>query len=67
MRAADAQPGDVLLDAGGTTWLRNGREPWDWSTFSGMVCYYGAWKDEYGPQGELVLLVRDGQPVREVN
>jgi len=57
----------VLLDAGGTTWLRNGREPWDWSTFSGMVCYYGAWKDEYGPQGELVLLVRDGQPVREVN
>jgi len=61
VRAADAQPGDVVLDGGGKTWLRTGKEPWQWSSFSGPVAFYGPWLPGYGPQNELVLLVRDGQ------
>jgi hypothetical protein len=62
VNAADCQPGDVVLDAAGKTWQRGDR-PYRWSTFSGPVGYYGPWKAEYGPVGELTLLVRDGQPV----
>ena len=60
--AAQARPGDVLLDGAGTEWQR-GDEPFQWSTFDGPVLYEGPWSDAYGPQGELVLLVRDGKPV----
>ena len=59
--AAQAQPGDVLLDDTGTVWQR-GDELFEWSTFSGPVGYYGPWSDAYGPQGELTVLVRDGKP-----
>ena len=59
--ASEAQPGDVLLDSTGTAWQR-GNEAFNWSTFSGPVGFYGPWFDSYGPQGELVLLVRDGKP-----
>jgi len=51
----------VVLDGGGKTWLRTGKEPWQWSSFSGPVAFYGPWLPGYGPQNELVLLVRDGQ------
>jgi hypothetical protein len=59
--AGQAQPGDVLLDSAGGCWQR-GPDSFSWSTFSGMVVYYGPWLDSYGPQGELVLLVRGGVP-----
>jgi len=59
--ASEAEPGDVLLDAGGTVWQR-GPEIFTWSRFSGPVTYYGPWSGAYGPQGELVLLARDGKP-----
>jgi len=59
--AAEAQPGDVLLDAGETEWKR-GPEFFSWSTFAGPVGFYGPWEDSYGPQGDLTLLVRDGKP-----
>jgi hypothetical protein len=62
MKAEDAQNGDVLLDDKGQCWLR-GFSPHTWSTFSGPIGYYGPWKAEYGPVGELTLLVRDGAPV----
>ena len=60
--AAQAQPGDVLLDSAETEWKR-GDEFFTWSTFTGPVGFYGPWSDTYGPQGELTLLVRDGKPV----
>ena len=59
--ASQAQPGDVLLDGTGTVWQR-GDEAFNWATFDGLVGYYGPWSDAYGPQGNLVLLVRDGKP-----
>ena len=59
--AAEAGPGDILLDAAGTAWQR-GAEPYFWAKFSGPVVYYGPWSDAYGPQGELVLLARGGKP-----
>lgn len=58
-----AKPGDVLLDGNGTVWQR-GDEFYTWSTFTGPVLVFGEWKAEYGPQGPLDLLVRDGKPVR---
>ena len=61
LTAADAELGDVVLDRQGNCWQR-GSGPGAWSTFSGPVMFYGPWLDEYGPQGELVLLVRDGKP-----
>ncbi len=61
MRAEDARPGDVVLDSAGTCWQRGGGAV-RWSTFSGPVTYYGPWLPEYGPQGMLVLLARDGRP-----
>jgi hypothetical protein len=63
MQVADTKKGDVLLDQHGKVWQRTGDRLWNWSTFSGPVSYYGEWKPSYGPQGELCLLVRDGQPV----
>jgi len=66
MRAQDAQPGDVLLDGNGKVWARTGERPWEWNTFTGMVAFYGPWLPGYGPQGELILLVRDGRPVPSV-
>jgi hypothetical protein len=60
--ADQAQPGDVLLDAEGETW-RRGSQHYFWARFTGAVDVYGPWKDSYGPQGDLVLLVRDGKPV----
>jgi hypothetical protein len=60
--AAEALPGDILLDSTGTAWQR-GLDFFLWSTFTGPIMYFGQWEPEYGPQGELVLLVRDGQPV----
>lgn len=60
--AHQAKPGDVLLDSAGTAWQRGGPEVFEWATFSGPVGYYGPWLDSYGPQGDLVLLVRDGKP-----
>jgi len=63
--ASDAEPGDILLDATGQAWQR-GPEVFTWSTFTGPVGYYGPWLDSYGPQGVLVLLVRDGKPVLTV-
>ena len=59
--APEAEPGDVLLDSEGTTWQR-GDAAYEWATFDGLVGYYGPWSDAYGPQGNLVLLVRDGKP-----
>jgi hypothetical protein len=59
--AAQAQPGDVLLDSAGTAWQR-GSEAYFWATFSGPVGFYGPWQDSYEPQGELVLLARGGKP-----
>lgn len=61
LAAADAQPGDVVLDGSGTEWKR-GPERFNWSTFTGPVVYEGSWEDSYGPQGDLILLVRDGKP-----
>ena len=55
------QPGDVVLDGTGGCWLR-GDSAHSWSTFAGPVMYFGPWLEEYGPQGELVLLARGGQP-----
>lgn len=63
MRADQARPGDVVLDPQGKTWQRTGENIWNWATFDGPVGYYGDWLPEYGPQGELVLLVRGGLPV----
>lgn len=63
MMAQDAQQGDVLLDPDGKVWLRSGENVWNWTTFDGPVGYYGDWLPEYGPQGELILLVREGRPV----
>jgi hypothetical protein len=63
MHAHQARVGDVLLDGHGKVWHRTGIEKWRWETFSGPVAYYGPWLPEYGPQGELTLLVRDGRPV----
>ena len=60
--AAEAQSGDILLDSAGTAWQR-GDEAFAWSTFTGPVFFFGPWLDSYGPQGELVLLVRGGKPV----
>ncbi len=60
--AAEAQPGDILLDSGGQAWQR-GPELFTWATFNGPVGYYGPWEDSYGPVGELTLLVRGGKPV----
>lgn len=62
MQVKYAMSGDVVLDENGKVWQR-GAYPYSWSTFSGPVGFYGDWKPEYGPQGELVLLVRDGTPV----
>jgi hypothetical protein len=59
--AAQAQPGDILLDSSGHAWQR-GAEPYQWATFAGPVGFYGPWEDSYGPQGGLVLLARDGKP-----
>ena len=59
--ASQAQPGDILLDTTGQAWQR-GPETYTWSTFAGPVGYYGDWSDAYGPQGDLVLLARDGKP-----
>ena len=63
MKADQAKTGDVLLDPHGKTWLRTGENVWNWADFSGPVGYYGDWQPEYGPMGDLVLLVRDGRPV----
>ena len=58
-----AQSGDVLLDSGDTVWQR-GAEPYNWATFNGLVGFYGPWDPAtMGPQGELDLLVRNGQRV----
>lgn len=65
MQVKDTQPGDVLRDSDGKVWMRTGREPWEWNTFSGMVSFYGPWLPGYGPQGELTLLVRDRKAVNE--
>jgi len=60
--AGEAQPDDVILDAGGTAWQR-GAEFYNWATFAGLVFYEGPWDPAtMGPQGELYLLVRDGKP-----
>ena len=59
--AAEAQPGDILLDSAGQAWQR-GDKFYNWSTFTGPVGFYGEWSDTYGPQGDLVLLARDGKP-----
>ena len=59
--ASEARPGDILLDSAGTAWQR-GDKPYNWATFSGAVLYFGPWSDAYGPQGELVLLARGGEP-----
>ena len=59
--ASQARPGDILLDTEGQAWQR-GDKFYDWSTFAGPVGFYGEWSDTYGPQGELVLLARDGKP-----
>ena len=59
--ASHARPGDILLDHAGKAWQRGtGRH--DWATFDGPVVFYGPWSDEYGPQGELTLIARDGKP-----
>lgn len=62
MQQKDMRPGDVAADSGGQFWKR-GDNPWDWNTFDGAVLHYGEWKAEYGPQGDLTLLWRDGKPV----
>ena len=59
--AAEARPGDILLDSAETAWQR-GPEVYSWATFTGPVVFYGPWMDAYGPQGDLVLLARDGKP-----
>ena len=59
--AAQALPGDVVLDGGGTCWQR-GAERYNWSTFSGPVLVFGPWEDSYGPQGDLDLIARGGKP-----
>lgn len=63
MNVSEARPGDVVMDTQKppVVWQR-GDKFCDWSTFSGPVLYYGEWKELYGPQGDLVLLVRDGKP-----
>jgi hypothetical protein len=60
--AAEALPGDVLLDSAGTEWKR-GTSFHDWATFDGPVTYEGRWKARYGPLGELTLVIRGGKPV----
>lgn len=62
MQVKYAMSGDVVLDSQGQVWKR-GENYYDWSNLNGPVVYYGKWKDAYGPQGELFLLVRDGTPV----
>lgn len=64
MQQEQARDGDVLLDPEGKVWLRSGDNIWNWTTFSGPVAYYGDWKREYGPVGELTLLVREGKAVQ---
>lgn len=59
--AGQAQDGDVVLDSAGKAWQR-GAGPSRWSTFDGPVSYYGPWDDAYGPQGDLILIARDGKP-----
>lgn len=59
--AAQAQPGDIVLDAQETAWQR-GPESYTWATFAGPVGFFGPWNDSYGPQGELTLLARGGKP-----
>lgn len=59
MQAADARPGDVLVDGQGEFWKRGGGAT-IWSTFDGPVTYEGPWLPEYGPQGELTLVFRAG-------
>ena len=61
MTVSEARPGDILLDSGGQAW-RRGDNSYTWSTFAGPVGFYGDWSDAYGPQGDLVLLARDGKP-----
>ena len=65
MQVKYAMSGDVVLDNKGQVWQR-GDKFFNWSTFSGPVVYYGDWQDSYGPQGDVVLLVRDGTPVASV-
>lgn len=60
--AAEALPGDVVLDSTETEWKR-GPDFHTWSTFAGPVMYFGPWEEAYGPVGELTLVVRDGKPV----
>ena len=59
---SEAQPGDIVLDEHAEAWHR-GAEFYSWATFDGLVTFFGEWKDEYGPQGRLDLLVRNGHPV----
>lgn len=60
--AAEALPGDVVLDSGGTVWQRGG-DSRTWFTFGGLVTHEGPWDDAYGPQGELDLVIRAGKRV----
>lgn len=62
MQVQYAMSGDVVLDASGKVWQR-GDTPEQWSTFGGPVVFMGPWKPSYGPQGTLILLVRNGTPV----
>lgn len=60
--AAEARPGDVVLDESEKVWQR-GSELYFWATFDGPVGFYGPWDPSYGPQGPLFLLVRGGRRV----
>ena len=62
--ADEAKPGDVVLDPGGKLWRAGTGGPDRWSTFDGPIAFFGPWKPEYGPQGDLDLLMRGGQVVR---
>jgi hypothetical protein len=62
MDAIQARPGDVVLGKDGRFWRREDG-PVIWSTFEGPVVFFGPWDPAYGPQGDLLLVFRDGHIV----
>lgn len=62
MRAADAQPGDVVLAADGQAYQApSGGGAGGWSTMQ-IIPFFGP-PEATAPDGELTLIARAGQPV----
>ena len=61
MRAADARPGDVLLAADGQVYQAPAAEGTQGWSHMQMMLFFGD-PAATAPDGELVLLARDGRP-----